>query len=129
MSSLLDSFKPKKLVIGSPYLTVTNNGISLNKSAIDKLEFAEFVRILVDEENKRLAIQICSAEDPNREPFVKPSKRKTAQYVRWNNREFVKQLLPWAPTQELKEKGFKIPGEYLVDDKAFLFTFSEAVSI
>lgn len=126
---VLDLFKPRKLVVGSPYLSVTANGVSLNKSAIDRLEYAEFVKILIDEEGKRLAIQISDSDDQDKVPFVNPDKKKEAQYVRWNNREFTKQLLNWAPNLELKENGFKVPGEYLLEEKAFLFVFSKAVPL
>lgn len=125
--SILSTFKPKKLIAGSPFMTITENGISINKSGIDRLEYAEFVKILIDEEGKRVAIQVCDSGDPNRTQFVIQDKKDTTQYVRWNNREFIKQLLSWGPTEEFKSKGFKVPGEYLSEEKAFLFTFSEAV--
>ena len=126
---ILDTFKPKKLIVGSPYITISENGVSLNKSAIDRLDYAEYVKILLDEENCQLAIQICEANDPDKVPFVNSNKKKDAQYVRWNNREFIKQLLTWAPTQELKQNGFKVPGEYLSEEKAFLFIFIKAVPL
>ena len=125
----LDSFKPRKLIAGSPFISVTRNGISLNKSAVARLDFAEYVRILVDEEARELAIQICDENDPDKESFVKPEKKEETQYVRWNNREFTKQLLNWAPNLELKDNGFKVPGEYLSEEKAFLFVFSKAVPL
>lgn len=125
--SILDTFKPKKLVTGSPFMTITENGVSINKSGIDRLEYAEFVKILIDEDGKRVAIQICDVKDPDKVQFVSQGKKGTAQYVRWNNREFVKQLMNWGPTEELKLRGFKVPGKYLIDEKAFLFTFSEAI--
>ena len=126
---LLDSFKPRKLVAGSPFISITDNGVSLNKSAVDRLEYAEYVKILVDEDGKRLAIQICESDDADKTPFVNASKGKEAQYVRWNNREFIKQLLSWAPNDELMRNGFKVPGEYLQDDRAFLFIFAKAVPL
>ena len=125
----LDTFKPKKLVVGSPFISVTINGVSLNKSAVARLDYAEYVRILVDEEAQELAIQICDENDPNKESFVRPGKKDETQYVRWNNREFIKQLYSWAPSEALKETGFKVPGEYLPEEKAFLFVFSKAVPL
>lgn len=126
---ILDSFKPRKLVVGSPYISITENGVSLNKSTIDRLEYAEYVKILIDEDNRRLAIQVCDSDDPDKTSFVNATKKKDAQYVRWNNREFIKQLLAWAPNEDLKENGFKVPGEYLSEEKAFLFVFSKAVPL
>lgn len=125
----LDSFKPRKLIAGSPFISITENGISLNKSAIFRLDYAEYVKILIDEEAHELAIQICGPDDPNKESFIKPEKKEEAQYVRWNNREFIKQLIDWAPREELKKPGFKVPGEYLPEEKAFLFTFSKGIPL
>lgn len=125
----LDSFKPRKLVVGSPYITVTNNGVSLNKSAVSRLDYAEYVKILVNESAKELAIQVCDDKnDPDKELFVKPERKEETQYVRWNNREFIKQLNAWGP-ENLRETGFKVPGQYLPEEKAFLFVFSEAVNL
>ena len=125
----LDSFKPRKLIVGSPFMSITINGVSLNKSAISRLDYAEYVKILVDEDAQELAVQVCNQDDPNKESFVKPEKGEETQYVRWNNREFIKQLIGWAPSAELKESGFKVPGEYLPEEKAFLFIFSKAVPL
>lgn len=125
----LDSFKPRKLIVGSPFITITINGVSLNKSAISRLDYAEYVKILIDEDAQELAVQVCNQDDPNKESFVKPEKGEEAQYVRWNNREFIKQLIGWAPSSELKKSGFKVPGEYLPGEKAFLFIFSKAVPL
>ena len=125
----LDSFKPKKLIVGSPFISITLNGVSLNKSAVARLEYAEYVRILIDEDAKELAVQICNENDPNKESFVKLGKKDEVQYVRWNNREFTKQLLNWAPREELKQSGFKVPGEFFPDEKVFIFAFDEAVSL
>lgn len=125
----LDSFKPRKLVVGSPYITVTSNGVSLNKSAVSRLDYAEYVKILVNESEKELAIQVCDDKnDPDKELFVKPERKEETQYVRWNNREFIKQLNAWGP-ENLRETGFKVPGQYLPEEKAFLFVFSEAVNL
>ena len=126
----LDNFKPRKLIAGSPFITISaNNGVSLNKSAIFRLDYAEYIKILINEDEKELAVQVCDENDPDREPFIKPDKKGVAQYVRWNNREFIKQLTEWAPTEELKESGFKVPGEYLPEEKAFLFIFAKAVPL
>ena len=125
----LDSFKPRKLIVGSPFISVTINGVSLNKSAISRLDYAEYVKILIDEDAQELAVQVCNQDDPNKESFVKPEKGEETQYRRWNNREFIKQLIGWAPSADLKESGFKVPGEYLPEEKAFLFIFSKAVPL
>lgn len=126
----LDNFKPRKLITGSPFISISpNNGVSLNKSALFRLDYPEYVRILINEDDKELAIQVCDESDPNKEAFIKPEKKESTQYVRWNNREFIKQLTDWASNEDFKTAGFKVPGEYLPEEKAFLFIFSKAVPL
>lgn len=124
--SRLDNFKPKKLVIGSPFLTVADSGVSFNKSALDKLEYAEFVKLLINEEAHMVALQVCDASDPEATAFVK-GKKNNVPNVRWNYHDFVEQLKRWKP-ETLNDVGaFKVPGEYLIDEKALLFDFKEAI--
>lgn len=120
--SILDGFEVKKLVIGSPSMTVTENGISFNKSAISKLGYPQYVKILIDPLGKRLAIQICSIDDENKVRFVKSNKDSL---VRWNYHDFTASLQKWV-NKDMRVKGFKIPAHLLAEEKALLFDFNLA---
>ena len=48
--SLLENFKPFNFNEGVPYVSITINGMTFNKSVIMKLEYPEYVRLLIDEE-------------------------------------------------------------------------------
>ena len=67
--SLLDNFKPFNFNEGVPYVSITNNGMTFNKSVIMKLEYPERVRLLIDEETKRIAVQTCTQDTPNAAVF------------------------------------------------------------
>lgn len=54
--SLLENFKPFNFNEGVPYVSITINGMTFNKSVIMKLEYPEYVRLLIDEETKRIAV-------------------------------------------------------------------------
>lgn len=63
--SLLENFKPFNFNEGVPYVSITINGMTFNKSVIMKLEYPEYVRLLIDEETKRIAVQPCAQDTPN----------------------------------------------------------------
>lgn len=124
--SILEGFKTKKLVIGSPYLTVTDNGVSFNKSALDKLGYAEFVKLLINEETHMVALQVCDENDPDKIGFLK-GKSKDTPNVRWNYHDFVVQLQGWMKGTEFEGIGFKVPGQFYSEENVLLFNFQEAV--
>lgn len=126
--SVFDSFKPKRLVTGSPFVSVTKNGVTFTKSAVDKLGYPEYVVILIDEESHRMGIKPAIESNEDATLFVKNGDKKVPN-VRWNNGEFTKELTAWVKDPEYKEKGFKVYGEYLPEEQALLFDFEKAQEI
>lgn len=112
---------------GVPYVSVTNNGITFNKSVVMKLEYPEYVLLLIDEDTRRIAIQRCDAETPNATSFYRPKKSKVIS-VRWNGRDLlntIEEMMDW----NLKEKSFKIDGNLLKAEQAMLFDLNTAVEM
>ena len=73
--SLLENFKPFNFNEGVPYVSITINGMTFNKSVIMKLEYPEYVRLLIDEETKRIAVQPCAQDTPNAATFYNKEKK------------------------------------------------------
>ena len=69
--SALDGFRAFNFNEGVPYVSVTSNGMTFNKAVIMKLGYPEHVVLLIDDENKRIAIQVCEEEAPNSVSFFK----------------------------------------------------------
>lgn len=122
--SVLESFKVFNFNEGVPYVSVTNNGITFNKSVVMKLGYPEFVVFLFDEESQRIAIQQCDSDTPNAVAFYKPKKSNVIS-VRWNGRDLIhtiQDMMGW----DLTKEGFRIDGTLLKDEHAIMFDLNMA---
>lgn len=123
--SVLESFKPFNFNEGVPYVSVTNNGVTFNKSAVIKLGYPEHVILLIDEASKRIAIQKCDGDAKNAAMFYKPKQSKVIS-VRWNGRDLlntIQDMMGW----DLSKEGFRTEGVLLKEDNAMLFDLTTAV--
>ena len=55
----LSKFKTFDFSEGVPFVSVTNNGLTFNKSVIMKMNYPLYVRLLINEEDKQIALQAC----------------------------------------------------------------------
>ena len=124
---MLEGFKPINLTIGPAYLSVTENGITFNKTSIIKLNSPSHVLLLLNEDAKILAVQVCEPGEKNATPFYKEKKSGLIS-VRWNNRDFLntlESLMGW----NLKTYKYRVLGDYLQDENAMLFDMKKASQI
>lgn len=122
--SLLKDFKPFNFSEGVPYVSVTNNGMTFNKSVVMKLNYPEHVVLLIDEDSKRIAVQACSKDFPNAVPFHR-KRRSNILSVRWNGRDLlntIQSLMSW----DLSKTGYRIDGTLLQEERAMLFDLTRA---
>lgn len=125
--SLLDSFKSFNFNEGVPYVSITNNGVTFNKSVVMKLDYPEYAVLLIDEKSKRIAIQSCAADTPNAVQFYKPKKSNVIS-VRWNGRDLLNTLqglMGW----KLSEIAYRVDGVLLKEDHAMLFDLTKATEL
>ena len=123
--SLLDNFKPFNFNEGVPYVSITNNGMTFNKSVIMKLEYPERVRLLIDEETKRIAVQTCTQDTPNAAVFYNREKKSNTLSVRWNGRDLlntIQEITHW----DLSKCGYRVDGVLLKEDQAMLVDLTHA---
>lgn len=125
--SILENFTPFNFHEGVPYVSITNNGITFNKSVIMKLGYPEYVLLLIDEETKRIAIQVCEAETENAASFYKEKKSKIIS-VRWNSKDLlntISTITGW----DLEKNSYKVNGRLLKDENAMIFNLNEAIEL
>ena len=125
--SILSGFKPFNFNEGVPYVSVTTNGVTFNKSVVMKLDYPEYVVLLIDEEGKRIAVQACNEITENAVQFYKPKKNDVIS-VRWNGKDLLNTLqaiMGW----DLNEKAFRVEGTLLKAERAVLFDLSEATEL
>lgn len=122
---MLEGFKIVNLATGLPTLSITKNGVALNKSAIIKLDYAERVYLMMDEGGKRIAVQKCTDNDESSIPFYRKQK---SMMVRWNNADLetqIEKMMNW----DLKIQGYKVAGEFLDEENALVFDLNKATDI
>lgn len=125
--TMLEGFKPFNFSEGVPYVSITSNGMTFNKSVVMKLDYPEQVVLLIDNETRRIAIQVCTPDTSNAASFYKKKKNNVIS-VRWNGRDLlntIQAMMGW----NLSKGGFRIEGKLLKTDHAMLFDLNAAAEL
>ena len=110
---------------GIPYFSVTSNGVTFNRAVTLKLGTPAFVRLLINESTRQVALQVCDESTPKAVAFYKP-KTNGVLSVRWNAQDLV------ATFKRLMESdlqhGFRVNGD-LVDNGLMVFDLNTAKAL
>ena len=110
---------------GIPYFSVTSNGVTFNRAVTLKLGTPAFVRLLINESTRQVALQVCDESTPQAVAFYKP-KTNGVLSVRWNAQDLV------ATFKRLMESdlqhGFRVNGE-LVENGLMVFDLNTAKAL
>ena len=110
---------------GIPYFSVTSNGVTFNRAVTLKLGTPAFVRLLINESTRQVAVQVCDESTPKAVAFYKP-KTNGVLSVRWNAQDLV------ATFKRLMESdlqhGFRVNGE-LVENGLMVFDLNTAKTL
>lgn len=110
---------------GIPYFSVTSNGVTFNRAVTLKLGTPAFVRLLINESARQVALQVCDESTPKAVAFYKP-KTNGVLSVRWNAQDLV------ATFKRLMESdlqhGFRVNGE-LVENGLMVFDLNTAKTL
>lgn len=124
---VLEGFSVFNFEEGVPYVSVTINGVTFNKSVVMKLDYPTHVLLLVNEKEKKIAVQVCDEETPNAAPFYKEKKSGVIS-VRWNGRDLLntfQDIMGW----NLKNDAYRIEGIHLKAERAILFDLTKATML
>ena len=110
---------------GIPYFSVTSNGVTFNRAVTLKLGTPAFVRLLINESTRQVALQVCDESTTKAVAFYKP-KTNGVLSVRWNAQDLV------ATFKRLMESdlqhGFRVNGE-LVENGLMVFDLNTAKAL
>ena len=123
--SLLDEFTKFNFTEGVPYVSITKNGLTFNKSVIMKLNYPRFVNLLISKDKQMIAICPCEEKDPNRAPFYNPQKNSNVLSVRWNHKDLLNTICALADW-DLSLSSYRIDGVLIEEERAMLFDLSLA---
>lgn len=119
----LESFDIVDLEAGNSYMTITQNSITFSKGLIERIGRVPYVRLLIKEKEGLLAIKATDEYDDRKIDFYRPGIVR----VRWNNREFATRFIKLAGFP--KEISIKVVGEYIGNERAFVFNLKKAEPI
>ena len=123
----LSNFKTFDFSEGVPYVSITNNGITFNKSVIMKMKYPAYVRLLINETDKQIAVQTCDEHDDKSVQFYK-EKSNGVLSVRWNAKDLINtisRICDW----DLSQLSYRVNGTLISEMKLMLFDLNEAVTM
>ena len=123
----LSNFKTFDFSEGVPYVSITNNGITFNKSVIMKMKYPAYVRLLINETDKQIAVQTCDEHDDKSVQFYK-EKSNGVLSVRWNAKDLINtisRICDW----DLSQLSYRVNGLLISEMKLMLFDLNEAVTM
>ncbi len=112
---------------GVPYISVTGNGVTFNKSVIMKMGYPEHVLLLINEANKQIVIQRCSEQDDKAASFYK-AKESNVLSVRWNAKDLINRIVAMTGW-DLSMNSYRVYGQLIPDMNLMLFELDKAVAM
>ena len=122
--SYFDGFETFNFEQGVPYVSITKNGVTFNKSVIMKLGYPENVNLLINSQEKVIAVKKCSSDTPNSMFFYKPNE-KSILSVRWSSKDLLntlQDLMGW----DLSFSSYRVEGYLMRDEDAMIFELYKA---
>ena len=123
----LANFRPFDFNEGVPYISVTSNGITFNKSVIMKMQYPAYVRLLINDQDKQIAVQTCDESDDKAVQFYK-EKANGVLSVRWNARDLIQtiaRMCEW----DLNQVSYRVGGVLVPEQRLMLFDLNEAITM
>lgn len=124
---LLEGFTAFNFDEGVPYMSITINGVTFNKSVVMKLGLPAHALLLINEAEKKVAVQACDKSVTNSTPFYKEKKSGVIS-VRWNGRDLLntfQDIMGW----NLKNEAYRVEGVHLKTESAILFDLNRATEL
>ena len=112
---------------GVPYVSITSNGLTFNKSVIMKLHYPEFVILLINNESKQIAVQACDDTNEKAVQFYK-EKANGVISVRWNAKDLINtisRMCEW----DLSQVSYRVNGVLIPEQSLMLFDLTDAITL
>lgn len=123
----LTKFKTFDFSEGVPYISITNNGITFNKSVIMKMKYPAYVKLLINEDERQIAVQSCEENEEKAVQFYKEKSNKILS-VRWNAKDLINtisRLCNW----DLKQNSYRVNGVLIPELNLMLFDLNDAIEM
>ncbi|MBW3078003.1 hypothetical protein [Bifidobacterium simiiventris] len=132
MASALQGFEEVRLVkpAGQTVMTVTANSVKFNKSTAIELGYPAYVKVLINDKTRQIAVTPTTAKADNSVKFSKPEGKQTAS-VSIKDATLVAAIgkyfdLAEAPEDEISFQS--VDGTVFANDKAVIFDADKATA-
>lgn len=130
--ALLQGFEEIKLVapIGKVVVTITESAIRFNKSTAAALGYPAYVKVLVNEKTKQIALQACSGREGNAIKFSKPEGKQNASVSIKNDvvLNAVKKFFDFPEVSDNEIAYYAITGTVYGNEKVAIFNVDDATN-
>lgn len=120
---MLEGFQPFEVLSGTAFMSISNTGINFNKNVLIKMNKCSYIKILINHQNKIVAIQSTQPNDAFSIPFVKDN-TALEKGVRIHNKE-LENILANMIDLDLESFTYRVDGEFLPADGAMLFNLTK----
>lgn len=126
----LQGFKAVELVVptGKSTMTVTDSMIRFNKATAIELDHPAYVRVLINEKDQQIAVQVCTSKDANAIKFSKGEGKQTGS-VSIKTPAVLEAVTAFFTLNNPSENEIDqrvINGVNLTDSKAIVFNVADA---
>ena len=122
--TFLQGFKPFDFSEGVPQFSITENGITFNKSCVIKLNYPSHTKLWIDHKGKKIALQPCAEGEQFARDFCDIN-RKRIVGVRWNVKALlleIEQITGWS----IDDVGRTVEGIFIASENLILFDLNKA---
>lgn len=123
----LSKFQPYNLISGAATLSITKNGLTLSKAAVQKMGTPRYAKLLINDTDKMVAFMVCEELGEGCFDFIKdPAKEST--HFRLNNKELLFtlcNLMNWSTS----DVAMRVNCEWIQEDGILLARLNEAEEI
>lgn len=122
--ALLDAFEKIDLNNTEPYVSVSQYGLTFNKSSVEILGYPKRVDLFLDAPGKRIAV--VATDSPVGTPFCSDQQGRINPRI--NNKEFSRRLYSLMEWED-KTVSYRAIGEWHEEEKLFIFNLRDAAKI
>lgn len=130
--SVLQGFEEIKMVapIGKVVMTVTESVIRFNKATAAALGYPAYVKMLVNEKTRQVAVQACTGREGNAIKFSKPEGKQTASVSVKDTAvlDAVKKFFEFPEAEDNEIAYHSIVGTVYRDEKVIVFNADNATA-
>lgn len=121
---MLEGFIEIPVILGSTFMSLSNNGISFNKNVVIKIGSPSYVKFLINKENMKFALQVSDEDNPMSVNFMRQG-MDIKNGVRYHNKD-IENMLSSIMNWDLDHFTYRIDGDFDETSNAMIFDLTRA---